>query len=326
MRRNNGFLTFMGGTGGFIIVLAVIIVALAVSGYAAFTALRISASYASSYLDDQNDVTTADTTVSESESDTELLTVDPIEFEETTALESESDSESTENESETVTEEMTEAETFEPDEERIIICLDPGHGYDDPGTDSEWLGELSEKDITLDIAKRVAAIINDNYSGELPLDIYLTRESDEAPEGAERNKYGQYLFGPQKREAYIESLGYVDALVSIHCDYYADDPKRDGVCIFYSLNVNKSSVSLGLDIASGILSTVGKSESGREPDVQYTYYDDAYYMTKCTPFPAVLVECGFISNETEAKNMLDDEWKNKMAQGIAQGIMAFLHI
>ena len=59
---------------------------------------------------------------------------------------------------------------------------------------------------------------------------------------------------------------------------------------------------------------------------EYTYYDDAYYMTKCTPFPAVLVECGFISNETEAKNMLDDEWKNKMAQGIAQGIMAFLHI
>lgn len=323
MRRNNKFITFMGGTGGFVVVLAVIIVALAVSGYAAFTALRISARYASAYADEPSDVTTlADTTVDQIESDTSVQTTEPIVPEESTA----SESESAESESETVTEEITEAETFEPDEERIIICLDPGHGYDDPGTDSEWLGELSEKDITLDISKRVAAIINERYSGELPLDIYLTRESDEAPEGAERNKYGQYLFGPQKREAYIESLGYVDALVSIHCDYYAEDSKRDGVCIFYSLNVNKSSVSLGLDIANGILTNVGKSESGREPDVQYTYYDDAYYMTKCTPFPAVLIECGFISNETEAKNMLDDEWKDKMAEGIAQGIMAFLHI
>ena len=305
------------------VVIAVVIIALAVSGYAAFTALRISASYASLYIDDPADVTTvSDTTVEQSESDTSFVTAETTAAEETTPEQT-----ADESESETLPEEQTtEAETFEPDEERIIICLDPGHGYDDPGTDSEWLGELSEKDITLDIAKRVAAIINERYSGELPLDIYLTRESDVAPEDAERNKYGQYLFNPQKRETYIESLGYVDALVSIHCDYYAEDPKRDGVCIFYSLNVNKSSVSLGLDVANGILSSVGVSASGRKPDVQYTYYDDAYYMTKCTPFPAILIECGFISNETEAKNMLDDGWKDKMAEGIAEGIMAFLHI
>ena len=52
----------------------------------------------------------------------------------------------------------------------------------------------------------------------------------------------------------------------------------------------------------------------------------AIYLLHNAHSPAVLAECGFLSNETEAKNMLDDEWKNKMAQGIAQGIMAFLHI
>lgn len=343
--KNNSFIKFMSGTTGILVVIAAIAVCAVISGFAVYTAVQASAkpviAEISPYseqdgsqpeVESESESESAANTEPTSESATEPVTEPVTETEPETVTESATETEpatetetepATEPVTEPVTEAVTEAET-EPDEDKIIICIDPGHGYDDPGTDSDYLGDLSEKDITLDIALRAADILNTTIVSDIPVEIYLTRSNDVIPAGAEKNEFDQYLFGPKLREAYIKSLGNVDALVSVHCDYYEEDETLDGVRIFYSLGVNKTSVTLGLDIADCITSNVGATAGGRLPDVQYTYYDDAYYITKCTPFPAVLVECGFVTNKTEAKNMLDEDWRQQMAKSIAEGIKVFL--
>ena len=40
--------------------------------------------------------------------------------------------------------------------------------------------------------------------------------------------------------------------------------------------------------------------------------------------PAVLVECGFLTNDEEAKNLKDEEYQETLAEGIAQGILTYL--
>jgi N-acetylmuramoyl-L-alanine amidase len=39
--------------------------------------------------------------------------------------------------------------------------------------------------------------------------------------------------------------------------------------------------------------------------------------------PAVLIECGFVSNATERARMLTGEFRARLAEGIAQGIVAY---
>lgn len=267
---------------------------------------------------------TEDKSVSETQPESESDAVTKSGTESGTVDETESESET---EDETENESETDAETVERDEDRIIVCIDPGHGYDDPGTDSDYLGEWSEKDIDLDIALRVSKYLCEKVTDtDVPFEVYMTRKDDNIPADAKKNDYDQYLYGPHMREEYIESIGIVDAVVSIHCDYYEEDPSIDGVHVFYSLGVNKKSASLALDIGDSIGQIVGKTAGGKLPDVQYTYYDDAYYITKCTPFPSVLVECGYVTNKKEAANLMDEKWRQKMAEAIAEGIITFLHV
>jgi N-acetylmuramoyl-L-alanine amidase len=58
--------------------------------------------------------------------------------------------------------------------EEVIIVLDPGHGGRDPGTISPYQEDFYEKDVTLDIAKRVQAILVENG-----IQVVMTREGDE---------------------------------------------------------------------------------------------------------------------------------------------------
>ncbi len=40
--------------------------------------------------------------------------------------------------------------------------------------------------------------------------------------------------------------------------------------------------------------------------------------------PAALIECGFLTNPEEEKKLLSDSYQNKLAEGIAQGILSYL--
>ncbi len=201
-----------------------------------------------------------------------------------------------------------------------VICIDPGHGYDDPGTDSDFLGDKSEKDITLDISLRVGKLLSGyGYT------VVYTREDDIIPEDGKKSENDLYLMSPYKREDILKSFDYVNAFVSIHCNSYPQDPDIEGCIIYYYKDNSKNIDLFASDVAFSIEDSLNlKSGEDVLPSTVSLGYNDAYYVTKCSFIPSLLVECGFITNENDAKNLLDPDWCQKMAEGIADGIKKFV--
>ena len=50
-----------------------------------------------------------------------------------------------------------------------------------------------------------------------------------------------------------------------------------------------------------------------------------FYVIKCAPCPAALVECGFISNRKERENLMDPKYRDRIAKALAEGIIAYLN-
>ena len=203
-----------------------------------------------------------------------------------------------------------------------IVLIDPGHGYDDPGTDSDFLGEYSEKDITLDIALRLGTLLSD-----IGCEVLYTRSDDIIPEGAKKSENEFYLLTPYEREDIIKSFEHVDVFISVHCNSYAEDSTKDGFIAYYYHQNSKYTHVLASDIAYAIggVFSLDPSKDTMPATVPLTW-QDAYYVTKCSSVPSVLVECGFVTNPREAADMLTLEWRQKMAQGLADGIINYLEL
>ena len=52
--------------------------------------------------------------------------------------------------------------------------------------------------------------------------------------------------------------------------------------------------------------------------------NDTYYILKNTQVPAVIVECGFMSNYAEAEKLSSDEYQNEIAEAVTRGILHYI--
>jgi len=185
-----------------------------------------------------------------------------------------------------------------------IIVVDPGHGGFDPGA---WRGSLLEKDITLQISKKLQA-----YLSEAGAVVILLREKDEdlapAPfKGSVRERKRSDL------AARVESANKskADIYVSIHTN--ADtSPRWSGAQTFYNSKSDASKI-LAEAIQEEFIRVLGntkrKAKTGN------------YYIIDKTEMPAVIAEVGFISNPVEARLLSDDEYQERIAYAIFSGII-----
>lgn len=222
-------------------------------------------------------------------------------------------------ETETETEPVTEAET-EPliELDGYVVCLDAGHGYDDHGTDVEAFGDWAEKDIVLDICLRAGELLQ-NWG----VNVIYTRPDDVIPPDAELNEEGRYLLNPYAREAIMKSYADMHAFVSVHVDYYEADPAINGPRMYYYRGNHGVTGGLVDAIAREIAKTW---QMEKLPLIQALPWDEAFYVTKCTSFPSILLEIGFATNPTDAANMMKEDWRQDMAESIARGIADHLDI
>ena len=49
-----------------------------------------------------------------------------------------------------------------------------------------------------------------------------------------------------------------------------------------------------------------------------------YFMLECTPYPSVIIECGFLSNATDDRLLSSLEWQEKLSHAVAAGVVAYL--
>ena len=225
-----------------------------------------------------------------------------------------------------------------PRPERAIkrLVLDPGHGGEDPGA----LGRngTREKMVVMDVALRLKKKLE-----KQGFEVILARDTDKYVSLADRSKCGN------DRKA--------DLFISIHANwstnraacgietYFLSEAKTDwerAVAARENAAFDTGESSAGLD-ADGdvglILADLAQNEyllesselaaRIQETTVPYARIKDRgvkqanFYVLRNGFMPAVLIECGFLSNKSEEKLLRQPEHRERLAEGICRGIVEF---
>ncbi len=197
---------------------------------------------------------------------------------------------------------------IEPTVKNLII-IDPGHGGFDGGAVA---GDGTvEKDINLEISLKLGTILE--FYG---FEVIYTRTVDDSVD----NKTGEKISNRKKSDLNnrLELINSnKDALfVSIHLNKFTSG-SANGAQVFYSPN-NKSSKKLAQCLQSEI-KTLLQNDNNRA----IKKADKSIYLLHNALSPAVIVECGFLSNNKELKLLKDEEYQAKMAFSIFSGILKY---
>ena len=200
----------------------------------------------------------------------------------------------------------TDAPNIDISNSQICIVIDAGHGGNDPG--KIGCGGVLEKDINLSIA----LLLKESLEKE-NLNIILTRETDRnlAPERSSNQKRADM----QNRCEIIQNANPIFT-ISIHQNSYPS-PEVAGAQVFYYTNSTEG-CALAATLQSALKDGLNP-ENHRQPKA-----NDNYYLLKKTPTPTVIVECGFLSNPSEAALLATNEYQQKVVDAISTGILTYL--
>lgn len=169
-----------------------------------------------------------------------------------------------------------------------VVVIDAGHGGHDRGGIAGQ--RVAEKNMTLDVAQRLRAVLQ-SYGYR----TVMTRDSD--------------VFIPLGTRVAIANSYRGDAIFV--CIHFNATPRRAASGIetyFYS--------SQSLALASAIHYYV----AGGAPSANRGVRRRGFYVLRNTGIPSVLVECGFLTNPTEAQYAQNAGYRQKLALEIAHGI------
>ena len=193
-----------------------------------------------------------------------------------------------------------------------VIVIDAGHG----GMDSGAVGVDGslEKEINLAVAERIATLCR--LSG---LDCVMTRTED-VMLVSDDVKSHRKMHDLKNRLAIVNEIaesGSEVILVSVHMNKFTSE-KYSGLQVWYSPNSEKSS-----QLASYIQGYAGTwLDTGNTREVKRA--TSAIYILDRAKGPAVLVECGFLSNYTECAKLATDEYRMQVALTVFTAICDYL--
>ena len=198
---------------------------------------------------------------------------------------------------------------LDPDKPTIII--DAGHGGFDGGTSAA--GGTIEKDINLNISLYLR-----DYLEFLGYKTVLTREGDISLEdeglSTIRTRKTSDIHNRMKLMEKTDNAIFV----SIHQNHFSVE-KYKGLQVFYSPNFSEKSSLLATDIQENVVELLQPDN-----DRQITECGTSVFLIYNAVKPAVLVECGFLSNEEEASLLKTEEYQKRIAFAIALGIQDYV--
>ena len=194
-------------------------------------------------------------------------------------------------------------------EKKGTVVVDAGHGGEDGGATGVH-GEL-EKDINLAIALELQRLLEQHQFQVVMVRDWDTDLSDQnLPTVAQRKRSDL-----QRRLRLVEESGDC-ILLSIHQNFFTEN-QYSGAQVFYSAN-DPRGAALAEAIRASIVETL-QPENTRQNKVG----EGVYLLEQCR-VPAVLVECGFLSNPEEAAALADPDYQKQMAQAIYNGLVRYL--
>lgn len=170
------------------------------------------------------------------------------------------------------------------------VVIDPGHGGSDPGATS--YSGYYEKNVNLSIARKVAS-----YLESSGINVIMTRNSDTFIELNDR--------------ADIANRANADLFVAIHCDSHPKS-SQNGYTLYVARSASWASKKTAAAIEQAMGQTGLSSVGIRSEDFR------VLVRTSC---PAVLVECGYLTNPSEAAMLYESDFQSRLARAIANGII-----
>lgn len=203
--------------------------------------------------------------------------------------------------------ESLSVETGSPDGK--IIILDAGHGGEDAGACGKD-GSL-EKDINLSLSLEIGRQLSDSgYT------VIYTRTDDRMLYSEDQNVKGLRKLSDLKNRVAVASE-YPEALfISVHINSYGD-LRYKGLQVYYSTNSPLSRI-----LATAIQENVRKTLQG--DNMRSIKEGDKLYLLKNIGNPAVIIECGFMSNPEECKKLSEKEYQKQLSFSIVCGIIEYM--
>ncbi|SCI48387.1 N-acetylmuramoyl-L-alanine amidase AmiC precursor [uncultured Roseburia sp.] len=193
------------------------------------------------------------------------------------------------------------------DARQVCICIDAGHGGDDPG--KIGVNDEQEKDLNLQIAYKLKTLME-----QQDIKVVMLRETDDdlSDEGAKSKKVSDM----QNRVAAIEESKAI-LTVSIHQNSYPDASVKGAQVFYYSESAEGKLLAECIQDSLKQRVDTGNTRQAKA--------NDSYYMLKKTPTPTVIVECGFLSSYEESALLSEELYQERLAWAILMGVMQYLN-
>ena len=186
------------------------------------------------------------------------------------------------------------------------VILDAGHGGEDGGASSAQ-GVL-EKVLNLTIAKEIGARLE-----EQGISVVYTRTEDILLYDRNVDYKGRKKMLDLAARLKIARETENSIFVSIHMNSFPQKQYR-GLQVYYSAH-HPLSQALALSIQNSVRENL---DPNNERKIKKA--DSAIYLLDRNDKPAILIECGFLSNEEEAGLLATEDYQKKLSALIAQGI------
>ena len=189
--------------------------------------------------------------------------------------------------------------------ERIFI-LDAGHGGEDCGAIGK--NGVYEKDLNFAIAAELGRQLED-----MGYTVVYTRTEDKLLYTEEENIKGLRKIYDLKNRVKIAQNYPSAVFISLHMNSFSDS-KYDGLQVFYSKN-NPESYSLAASVQAQV------KEKLQPNNKRAIREGNGLYLMENLSCPALLIECGFLSNPEECEKLCEKEYQKQLCFTILCGII-----
>ena len=190
------------------------------------------------------------------------------------------------------------------------VVLDAGHGIPDEGAQSS--NGTTEAETNLKITLKIQNLLE--QSG---CTVILTRSDENAIYDLDKKTLKEKKISDIHNRVKIGNENKADIFVSIHLNKIPQQQYWGWQC-FYK-NKDEKSINLAKSIQNNL------NEAIQKENKRVAMKLDNVYIIKHVEIPISIVECGFLSNPEEEKQLLDDSYQDRLAFGIYNGIIKYFY-
>lgn len=191
------------------------------------------------------------------------------------------------------------------------VVIDAGHGGADGGV-SGVRTKVKESDINLKIA-----VLLKEYLEGYGYRVVMTRTADvmlKNPKVTGNRKRADMF-----KRGEIINAAKPDAVISIHANFFSSSSRRGSQVFFGS---GESGREFAKIVQDKLNAEVNSKNGGRH----YEALKAEKYLLDCSPYPTVIVECGFLSNPFDEANLNDPEFRAMFAKVLCDAISEFIKL